>query len=284
MEYHEPQMLSKRLDDHYCLQLRQISRKILLQDAKAAHEAFESQLQQVEESYFQFIHMLDDTYRRYGLETPEFMPRPATILELPVAQAHPPGFTTLAAVACSEENIQPDEAVQRVYAAFRQQDDQELDEHFKKQKQAQVTSRRQQIELEQRKLLRQLEDPQIKTLFTAGNKFATMASEATNSKGRDRQYYAGAKVPLLEFSTSEGMCYVTASRILFVKTGIFFQTNLFDFSVVEFTTSLSSKTNRRMVDIVLSDADAVFQFRPNRMNPTRLVTFLQTLRILSFLS
>jgi hypothetical protein len=45
----------------------------------------------------------------------------------------------------------------------------------------------------------------------------------------------GAKVPLLEFSTSKGTCYVTASRIMFVETGIFFQTNLFDYSVVEFT-------------------------------------------------
>jgi hypothetical protein len=284
MEYNEPQMLSKRLDDHYCLQLRQISRVILLEDAKAAHEDFERQLQVIEESYFQFLHMLDDTYSRYELETPEFIPRTSTTLELPVAQAHPPGFTMLAAVACSEENIQPDEAVQRVYAAFRQQDDQELEEVFKKQKQAQVTNRRQQIELEQRKLLRQLEDPQIKTLFTAGKKFASQANQATNSMGRDKQYFSGAKVPLLEFSTSEGMCYVTASRIMFVKTGIFFQTNLFDYSVVEFTTSVSSKSKRRVVDIVISDTDAVFQFRPNKIHPTRLVTFLQTLRILSFLS
>jgi hypothetical protein len=161
MEYNEPQMLSKRLDDHCCLQLRQISRVILLEHAKAAHEDLESQLQRIEESYFQFLHMLDDTYSRYELDKPEFIPRPSTTLELPVVQAHPPGFTMLAAVACSEENIQPDEAVQ--------QDDQELEQGFQKQKQAQVTHRRQQIELEQRKLLRQqLEDPQIKTLCMAG--------------------------------------------------------------------------------------------------------------------
>jgi hypothetical protein len=284
MEYNEPQMLSKRLDDHYCLQLRQISRVILLEDAKAVHQDFESQLQLIEESYFQFLHMLDDTYTRYELEKPEFIPRPSTVLELPVAQAHPPGFTMLAAVACSEENIQPDEAVQRVYAAFRQQDDQELEQVFKKQKQALVTNRRQQIELEQLKLVRQLEDARVKTLFSAGKKFATQALQATNSMGRDKQGFSVAKVPLLEFSTSEGMCYVTASRILFVKTGIFFQTNLFDYSVVEFTTSVSTKSKHRVVDIVLSDADAVFQFRPYKIHPRRLVTFLQTLRILSFLS
>lgn len=276
-------MLSKRLDDHYCLQLRQISRVVLLEHAKAAYEDLESQLQQIEESYFQFLHMLDDTYSRYELEKPEFIPRPSTTLELPVVQAHPPGFTMLAAVACSEENIQPDEAVQRVYAAFRQQDDQELEQGFQKHKQAQVTHRRQQIKLEQRKLLRQLEDPQIKTLCMAGKKFASLP-QATNSMGRDRQYFAGAKVPLLEFSTSEGMCYVTASRILFVKTGIFCHANLFDYSVVEFTTSVCLKSKRRVVDIVLGDSDAVFQFRPHKIHPTRLVTFLQTLRILSFLS
>jgi hypothetical protein len=132
------------------------------------HEDLESQLQQIEESYFQFLHMLDDTYSRYELDKPEFIPRPSTTLELPVVQAHPPGFTMLAAVACSEKNIQPDEAVQRVCAAFRQQDDQEFEQGFQKQKQAQVTHHRQQIEVEQLKLLRQLEDPQIKTLCMAG--------------------------------------------------------------------------------------------------------------------
>jgi hypothetical protein len=75
------------------------------------------------------------------------------------------------------------------------------------------------------------------------------------------------------------MCYVTATRILFVKTGIFCQANLFDYSVVEFTTSVCLKSKRRVVDIVLGDTDAVFQSRPHKIHPTRLVTFLQTLRI-----
>ena len=285
MEYNEPQMLSKRLDDHYCLQLRQISRVKLLEDTKAVQDDLENQLQTIEESYFQFLHMLEETYRQYNLDPPQFLPRPYTTLELPLEQAHPPGVTMIAAVACSEENLQPDEAVQRVYAAFRQQDDQELENGFKNQKQAQVTSRRQQIELEQRQLLRRLEDPQIKTLLMAGQKFASQSAQATNSMGRDKQYVGvGAKVPLLEVSTSEGMCYVTASRILFVKTGIFCHANLFDYSVVEFTTSICQKSQRRVVDIVLDDADAVFQFRPHKIHPTRLVNFLRTLRILSFLS
>jgi hypothetical protein len=106
-----------------------------------------------------------------------------------------------------------------------------------------------------------LEDPQSKTLFLRPRqKFASQANQATNSMGRDKQYFSGAKVPLLEFSTSKAMCYVTASRVMFVKTGICFQTNLFDYSVVEFTTSVSSKSKRRVVDIVISDTDAVFQF------------------------
>jgi hypothetical protein len=120
----------------------------------------------------------------------------------------------LAAVACSEDNIQPDEVVQRVYAAFRQQDDQELEQGFKKQKQAQVTNRRRQVELEQRKLLRQSEDPQIKTLFAAGQKFAIPAKQATNSMGRDKQYFSGAKVPLLKLSTSEGVLRDGVSHLI----------------------------------------------------------------------
>lgn len=275
---HPWDMKVQQLDNHYCSQIRQLSRQAMITELRMALSSLETQLETEENSYSLFLELLEASWDWYNVEKPEYVARSPSAASAPEELCRP-GFTIAAFRACQtvyEEHRKEempslvalaDAAVRRIYETFSRADEEELHQYLKI-KHTEVTERLLQIKEAQRNILKVLDENLSKT---EGKIFGRMAREALNSEGRCERH-PKSRVPLLELSTtSSGMCYVTARQILIVKKGLFSQTVLYDLKAVEF------EEHGGMIQVNWK-GQKLNTFKPAKMDVDLLLTFLATLK------
>jgi hypothetical protein len=271
----EQQRQPSIIDVQYCAQLRQMARAPMLQEVAMVEDDLEALLQIEEAAYRNFFDLLEGTYETYGgVPKPSYIPRPPSELVSPTKSTVPAFSSTVESfyTELAEESVDACDAIlaQRLFEVFTKQDNDELRDYVNK-KNVQTINRLVQIQSEQRKLGSQLERrggwSSEKAL-----EFARLV-EATNSG--DQQ-----EVPLLEFPSTGGRCYVTWSRILFVKKNLIRgpQITLFDLgggAAVGFEISSESKVT--FIEI-LCEKEIVYCFRPTKLETRHVKGFLDTLK------
>ena len=285
------------MDVQFGSQLRQISRVPMLQEVAMVEDDLEAQLRNEEAAYRNFLDLLEGTFdiNDDSVPKPSYVPRSPSDLVSPT-RSTVPACSSTTSIACMDtelvgESVHACDAIlaRRLFDVFVKQDHDEL-RNYINQKNVETINRLVQIESEQRKIGSQLEKRTGGRSSKKALEFALMALEAQNVKGRaaeDTLLSPGApqEVPLLEFPSTGGRCYVTLSRILFYKRNLIKgpQISLFDLTgeaAVDFVAIASaSKGASKSTSIeIVCDGESVYCFRPTRLETMRVKGFLDTLR------
>jgi hypothetical protein len=185
----------------------------MLQEVAMVEDDLEALLETEEAAYRNFFDLLEGTSETYGgvpkpsyiprFPKPSYIPCPFSELVSPTKSAMPAFSSTVESfyTELAEESVDACDAIlaQRLLEVFTKQDNDELRDYVKK-KNAQTINRLVQIQSEQRKLGSQLEKNGERSSEKA-RAFARLI-EATNAG--DQQ-----DLPLLEFPSTGGRCYVT---------------------------------------------------------------------------
>jgi hypothetical protein len=265
------------LDTLYLSQIRQLSRETMLEELRMVKTEIDENARQAEEEYSNFTELLESTFKHYNMEFPETIAPRASRTEFPSSKC-PPGFSIAAAMASNDVVVDlanpadaADEAARKVFAAFSSLDDNEQRRYLQNINK-EMTARCAKIQGHYQELIAQVEDTKLPSVVAAAKGFCTFARQAANHKGRVERFLT-SKVPLLEFQTSAGLCFITATRILIVGEGVFSKTFLFDLRAVEFEVPSPGCVQ------VVSDAsdDVLHKFRSS-MDANKVKMFLDTLK------
>jgi hypothetical protein len=269
------------LDTLYLAQIRQLSRETMLEELCMVKTEIDENAQQAEDEYSNFTELLESTFKIYTIEFPEPIPPRVSPTEFHSSMC-PPGFSIAAAMAVNDVVVDlanpaaaADDAARKVYAAFSTLDDKEQCRYLKKTNK-EMMARCTQIRGHYQELLDQIEDPKLPSVVAAAKGFCDFARQASNHKGRVERFLT-SDVPLLDFKTSAGLCFITSTRLLLVGKGAFSKTFLFDLRAVEFEVPSPGCVR------VVSDAngEVLHKFRSS-MDANKVKMFLETLKSQSF--
>jgi hypothetical protein len=225
----------------YLSQIRQLSRETMLEELRMVKTEIDENAEHVEDEYSNFTEMLESTFKRYTtIDLSETILPRVSLTEFPSSKC-PPGFCIAAATISNSVAVDPanpasaaDQTVRQIYAAFSNLDDKEQRGYLKNLN-MEMMARCAQIQGHYEELLGQIEDPKLPSVVAATESFYNFTRQAANHKGRVERFLTWrSKVPLLDFKTSSGQCFITATRILVIKEGAFCNTFLFDLRAVEF--------------------------------------------------
>ena len=272
------------LDSLYQSQIRQLSRDAMLGDLELKTEELRKQERRAENIYENFLLVLELAWQKYDLPIPQPLP-PRNDFETVESSRSTSSYSVLilALIACNQkeydDNDNPesvvDDVVGKVFAAFADQDEKEKQQCLND-RHAEIMKRIMNLEIHQRDLLAQLENPETPHLCKFAKEFCQKAQAATNTKGRINRLIT-PKVPLLELSTTRETCYITATRMLIVPNGMFAHTTLLDLKAVEF--EVTCITNPTYLHILNDQGEIIYKYRPP-INISQLKLFLETLKVM----
>jgi hypothetical protein len=266
------------LDFHYCSQIRQLSRDVMLAEVQSNFRDLQVNVDSMERSYQNFIRMLNRSLARFKMARYKPSTKPCPKLSLPPLTA-PPGYAIVAAMACkcaegSSDNPAAlcDDAVLKVYKTFCSQDDISYRKHLKEANNA-IMERLVEIQKSQMNLVHQLENhPNAQA---AAKNFCKMARQATNTKGRVERLVL-ARVPLLDSETIGGRCQITSTAMLCTNEGMFDNKyHLFDFKAVSF----QIVSGNCLAVVTTNSRETIYKIN-TAMDLPSLTEFLKTLQTL----
>jgi hypothetical protein len=226
-------------DTMYLSQIQQLSRDNMLKELRTVKAEIDKNSQHAEDEYSNFTELLGSPFNHYTIDLPETIPPKVSMMEFPSSEC-PPGFSIAAATASYDVAVDPanpvsavDQIARKVYAACSALDDDEQRWHLKILN-METLARCVQIQAHFQELIDRIENPTQPSVVAVPVGFRHFGRKAVNHKGRVKRFLT-AKVPLLDLKT--GPSFLSVTRMLLLREGVFSKTPLFDLQAVEFEVS-----------------------------------------------
>ena len=230
------------LDTLYLSQIRQLSRETMLEELCMVKTEIDENAQAAEDEYSNFTELLESTFKQHcTIGFPETIPPRVSLSEFYYSSSkYTPGISIIADMVSNDVAVDPanpasaaDQVARRVYAEFSALDDKEQCGYLKKINK-EMMARCAEIQGQYPKLIDRIENAKLLSVGAAAKRFCNFAKRAANHKGRVERSLT-SNVPLLDFETSAGPCFITATHMLLVgRRCVFSRTFLFDLRAVEF--------------------------------------------------
>jgi hypothetical protein len=292
------------LDVHYCSQLRRLSRESMITHLLKSAKELEDYAKGAEYNCAICITLLVPMLEHYGIPPLNLPTASMSLQDYPLEYTPPqvscPPWGSVVMEALNQVtaktpsgDIEVDEAVRMIYAAFIRQDDEEQAARLGR-KNAQIMERLASMQSHQRALVQNIRDAHVysEKASEEAHAFSKRAQQAVNAGREGFPRVLQPEVPLLSFrvslgASSSGTCYVTSNQMLFATTYIPLvggtKTTLFDLGLVDFqvddsvASTLLNPFPNTMNVVVKSSNQVVYSFRPV-LGPARLHKLLNVIQ------
>jgi hypothetical protein len=281
------------IDPSFCLQLQQLSYEVLMiKELRATKDdAIERHNWILVERYLHFLQVLNNMWKLYNIidDRPSYLPE-----ETPVSEALlTPDYLAMAekiaaeypngpekdgedAQAPSKEDPKSPEhvvdgIVGDIYAAYSKLNGEEFRAYCEG-KNTRIFARVNQIEKHEKEIIRILENPRTDEMQSVATEFNALVAKVT--KREEVSDDEPVEVPILKVPTSgTGMCYVTASKIIYSTTGLLGKTLIFDLDAVQL-----KATSAACMTILLKNGErSGCKIWPSSLDANHLTEFIETL-------